>query len=282
MLRILGRLRRELVTERQFGSYFRYAVGEIVLIVLGIVVALQLNDWNDERLRQQQVRAYAQALATDLAEDVKMLVPVDGQIRVIMRQADELARYTRGRPLEDVDNADVFFLTYTTSGYRPYAWNRTAIEQLKTSGALREMQNQQLARQIADYDALTHHLDQDYAGDVAMIGASRAQVNRVRNLNYANIDEALAYFAEVPDDDTELAFFAFRESPIFARMVAEQLPLLTRDPADVAVMVNEAIEIRDAIRPRVEVEFPRLRELAEQIQVGIKAEYPGPAEGARQ
>ena len=114
-----------------------------------------------------------------------------------------------------------------------------------------------------------------------MIGASRAQVNRVRNLNYANIDEALAYFAEVPDDDTELAFFAFRESPIFGQMRAERLPLLARDPAELAVVVNEAIEIRDAIRPRVEVEFPRLRELAEQIQVGIKAEYPGPAEGAR-
>ena len=79
MLRILGRLRRELVTERQFGSYFRYAVGEIVLIVLGIVVALQLNDWNDERLRQQQVRAYAQALATDLAEDVKCWCPWTGR-----------------------------------------------------------------------------------------------------------------------------------------------------------------------------------------------------------
>ena len=281
MLRILGRLRRELVTERQFGSYLRYAIGEVVLIVLGIVLALQLNDWNDERLRQQQVRAYAQALAADLAEDVKMLVPVDGQIRVIMRQADELANYTRGRPIEDISNAEVFFLTFNVSGYRPYAWNRTAIEQLKTTGALREMQNQRLARQVAAYDALTHHLDQDFAGDVAMVGASRAIVNRVRNLNYPNIGQALGYFAQVPDEDTELAFFAFRESPIFARMVAEQLPLLTRDPADVAVMVNEAIEIRDAIRPRVEVEFPRLRELAEQIQVGIKAEYPGPAEGAR-
>ena len=274
MLRILGRLRRELVTERQFGSYLRYAIGEVVLIVLGIVLALQLNDWNDERLRQQQVRAYAQALAADLAEDLKMLVPVDGQIRVIMRQADELANYTRGRPIEDISNAEVFFLTFNVSGYRPYAWNRTAIEQLKTTGALREMQNQRLARQVAAYDALTHHLDQDFAGDVAMVGASRAMVNRVRNLNYPNIGQALGYFAQVPDDDTELAFFAFRESPIFVRMVAEQLALLTRDPADVAVMVNEAIEIRDAIRPRVEVEFPRLKQLAEQIQVGIAAEYP--------
>lgn len=274
MLRMLGRLRRELVTERQFGGYLRYAFGEVLLIVLGIVLALQLNDWNDQRQRQQQVHAYARALAGDLAEDQRMLVPVDGQIRVIMRQSDELAAYVRGRPFADLDNAEIFFLTYNASGYRPYAWNRTAIEQLKTSGALREMRNQALARKIADYDALTHHLDQDYAGDVALIGASRAMVNRVRNLNYPNIGEALSYFAEVPDDDTERASFAFRESPIFARMRAEQLPLLTRDPTDVAVMVNEAIEIRDVIRPRVEVEFPKLKRIAEEIAAGIEAEYP--------
>lgn len=273
MIRILGRLRRELVTERRIGGYVRYAVGEVLLIMLGIVLALQLNDWNDDRIRQRQVHDYSRALAGDLAEDLKMLAPVDAQIRVIMRQSDELAAYVRGKPLADIENAELFFLTYMASGYRPYAWNRTAIEQLKTSGALREMRNQSLARKIADYDALTHHLDQDYAGDIAMIGASRTQVNRVRDQNYPNILDALAYFAQVPDEQTEQGFFAFRDTPIFARMRADRLPLLTRDPTDVAVMVNEAIGMRDGIRPRVEIEFPRLRQMAQEIIAGIDAEY---------
>ena len=271
------RLRKPALTStigRPFGQYLRYALGEVVLIVVGIVLALQLNDWNDERLQQKQVRVYAQALAGDLAEDLRMLVPVDAQVRVLMRQADELATYVRDRPFVALTNADLFFLTYTAGSYRPFAWNRTTLEQLATSGALREMRNQGLARKIAAYDALTHHLDQDYLSDTDMISRGRAGVNRVRNLNYPNIDKALAYFARVPDDDTEAGFFAFRDTEIFARMRAEDLPLLTSDPRDVAVMVNAAIEVRDAIRPRVEVEFPRLRVMAQEIVAEIQAEYP--------
>lgn len=81
-----------------------------------------------------------------------------------MRQADELASYTRGKPLEAVSNAELFLLTYDT-GYRPYAWSRSALERLKSTGALRAMRDQELARMIAQYDALPHHLDRDYEDD---------------------------------------------------------------------------------------------------------------------
>jgi hypothetical protein len=274
MLRVFKRLRGELTAERRFGSYLRYASGEIVLIVIGIFLALQLNDWNDRRIRQKQVQAYAQALVGDLTQDMRMLVPVDAQIRVIMRQADELADYVRGKPISEIANADLFFLTFGSGGYRPFAWNRTALDQLKTSGALREMRNQDLARKISAYDALTHHLDQDLASDTDMLVRARAGVNRVRNLNYPEISEAMAYFSRIPDDDTEAAFFAFRSTDTFARMRARELPLLTTDRTEVDVMVNSSLEVRDAIRPRVEVEFPRLRGMADEIVALVQAEYP--------
>jgi hypothetical protein len=199
---------------------------------------------------------------------------VDAQIRVIMRQADELAEYTRGKPISAIANIDIFFLTFSSGGYRPFAWNRTALDQLKTSGALREMRNQELARKISAYDALTHHLDQDFTSDADMLARARAGVNRVRNLNYPEISEAMAYFSQVPDDDTESAFFAFRTTDTYARMRARDLPLLTRDRTEVDVMVNSSLEIRDAIRPRVEVEFPRLRRMADEIVALVQAEYP--------
>ena len=190
------------------------------------------------------LRAYAQALAGDLAEDMRMLVPVDAQIRVIMRQADELAAYTRGRPITELANVDLFLLTHSSGSYRPYAWNRTALDQLKDSGALREMRNQDLARKISAYDALTHHLDQDFASDAQLISGSRDGVNRVRNLNYPEISEAMAYFGRVPDDDTEAAFFGFRNSDIHGRMRAHDLPLqLLRRNRTVVARMRRAVDV---------------------------------------
>ena len=49
MLRFLRKMRQALIPENRFGRYFFYAVGEIVLVVIGILIALQINNWNEER-----------------------------------------------------------------------------------------------------------------------------------------------------------------------------------------------------------------------------------------
>lgn len=67
-------------------------------------------------------------------------VPVEGQIRRLMRQADKLTDYTRGKPVTEIDNAKVCLYTYGL-GYRPYTRSRAALEQLKSSGGLEEMRN---------------------------------------------------------------------------------------------------------------------------------------------
>ncbi|MFO1395033.1 MAG: hypothetical protein U1F09_14840 [Steroidobacteraceae bacterium] len=272
MVSLIGRIRRRIASDGRTSEYLRYALGEVALIVVGILLALQINDWNADRIEQRQVRDNSLALLTDLAADRAMLGPVDAQIRVILKQSNELAAYVRDKPLGQLSNAEIFLLTYGTS-YRPYEWHRASIDRLKETGALRAMRDQVLARAILRYDALTRHLDQDYQGDTAAIMDARPVVNRIRDMNYPEIGRILGYFASVPDEGYEQAFFAFRETPIFHGMEARHLPLLSTDPTDLGAMVNSALEIRDAIRPRVEVEFPRLRVLSEQISERIRTEY---------
>ncbi len=48
------------------GRYLLYAVGEIVLVMIGILLALQVNNWNEERIRQQEERALLENLLEDL------------------------------------------------------------------------------------------------------------------------------------------------------------------------------------------------------------------------
>ena len=38
------------MSENKTGKYFKYAIGEIVLVVIGILIALQINTWNENRL----------------------------------------------------------------------------------------------------------------------------------------------------------------------------------------------------------------------------------------
>ena len=55
------------------GKYFKYAIGEIVLVVIGILIALQVSNWNQLRIEQNSMNAYYAKLANTLEDDIKEL-----------------------------------------------------------------------------------------------------------------------------------------------------------------------------------------------------------------
>jgi len=50
-----------------------YAIGEIVLVVIGILIALQINSWNEERLMKNNINLYLGALVQDMREDIDVI-----------------------------------------------------------------------------------------------------------------------------------------------------------------------------------------------------------------
>ena len=55
-----------MLTENKFSKYLIYAIGEIVLVVIGILIAIQINDWNNKRIEKQSDYQLIGALITDL------------------------------------------------------------------------------------------------------------------------------------------------------------------------------------------------------------------------
>ena len=52
--------------ENKTGKYFKYAIGEIVLVVIGILIALQINNWNENRKIDKVRQDYYGQLLEDL------------------------------------------------------------------------------------------------------------------------------------------------------------------------------------------------------------------------
>ncbi len=256
------------MAKKALGNYFWYAFGEIFLVVAGILIALQINNWNEERIEQKQVREYALALASDLQRDIEMLVPVSKQIDHQIRLSNELATYMQGRSLEDIHNIDLVVFTRNPF-YRPYEWNRAVLEQMKSSGALRQIKNQQLAKKISEYDALTRHLDNDLVNDQSDIRQGVNAVLGVINMNHPQREKIVVYDDD-SNDDLLTAFFA---SDLYLELRNSDVKLLSDDINEIRRATNYFIEISTYLDARTEIEIPRLRENGQEIIAMINAEY---------
>ena len=247
--------------------YASYAVGELVLVVLGILIALQINNWNEERLEQQQIADYAHALIKDLERDLAMIKVIKSEIDVLIQKIDTLAAYIDNRTIEDVRNIDLYYLMRAPF-YRPYAWNRTALEQIKSSGALRQMKNQELAEKISAYEAFTNHLEGDYAFDRTVGTNAVALAGTVIDMNYQNVHENFGSGSPMS--------FSFPDSPFHAAFEDSNLSLLTDNMEDIRVVVNSYLILGGyyGIRPRSYTEMPRLAADATELIELLKDEYP--------
>lgn len=69
MIKFFRRIRQQLLTESKFSRYLLYAVGEIVLVVVGILIALGVNNWNQEAKDRQAGEAHLERIHRDLVQD---------------------------------------------------------------------------------------------------------------------------------------------------------------------------------------------------------------------
>ena len=68
MLHFFRKIRRDLLTNSQFFKYLKYAVGEIILVVIGILIAIQVDNWNKSRIDHLRETKILKELRDDLLE----------------------------------------------------------------------------------------------------------------------------------------------------------------------------------------------------------------------
>jgi len=71
MLRFFRHIRQRLLRDNKFSKYLLYAVGEILLVVIGILIALQVDNWNQERENKEKVKAILSDLMVELESNIE-------------------------------------------------------------------------------------------------------------------------------------------------------------------------------------------------------------------
>ena len=73
MIKFFRNIRQSLIMENKTSKYFKYAIGEIVLVMIGILLALQVNNWNNNRIEASKEQLLLKNLQTDFKTNLSEL-----------------------------------------------------------------------------------------------------------------------------------------------------------------------------------------------------------------
>ncbi len=78
MIKFFRKIRQNLLHKRKTSKYLKYAIGEILLVVIGILIALQINNWNENRKKEKQLDTIYSTIEQNLKTDLKaIIVPIE-------------------------------------------------------------------------------------------------------------------------------------------------------------------------------------------------------------
>jgi len=92
--------------ENKTGKYFKYAIGEIILVVIGILIALSINNWNEERLVNLQIKTNLINLSTAINQDLELLKEIEEVNDFRMNSILQILKWTE-IPLPEIDTIPI-------------------------------------------------------------------------------------------------------------------------------------------------------------------------------
>jgi len=158
MLRFFRRIRQKLITEGHLSKYLIYALGEILLVVAGILIALQINNWNQDRNNRETERTYLNGLKSDLEYNLEQLnhydevldIKVDVLKRILNGTYDKISHKRTSSELSGNGAYDIF---YSRFNYNVEFRNNTYKEML-SNGGISLIESEVLRQEIFDHYGL--------------------------------------------------------------------------------------------------------------------------------
>ncbi len=147
-----------------------YAIGEILLVVIGILLALQINNWNENRKQKNQLNGILQDVASDLKKDTLLV----GQAIKFYQLIDSASIRIMNKEITKDNYRDCRICPSLATLYRPVVINKKGFELLKLYS------NENFTKN----DSLVSNIVQGYNSFIALFDANnqRLETNVVKNV----------------------------------------------------------------------------------------------------
>ncbi|MCC1484470.1 DUF6090 family protein [Winogradskyella immobilis] len=151
MIKFFRKIRQKLISENKSGKYFKYAIGEVILVVIGILIALAINNWNTQRINDKRNNELLIKLSKELDLNIERAILLDTTgdsfgDRLIF--SDSLLNILdRGIRIEDLDYMQSQLIFYVNT----FNLNTSVFEELKNTASLYSIGSDHLVTEIQRY-----------------------------------------------------------------------------------------------------------------------------------
>ncbi|MAM29149.1 MAG: hypothetical protein CMC13_09005 [Flavobacteriaceae bacterium] len=152
MIKLFRNIRKRLIGENRFSKYVLYAIGEIILVVIGILIALSINTWNENQKNRIKERNVLTNLKADLTADMEKLDSLKFQFEQAAASKEIFESFLYYKDTINVSLTEHFKnqFIHVLGDFNP---NTITIDELKSSGSANLISNPLLSRELyALYD----------------------------------------------------------------------------------------------------------------------------------
>ncbi|NER10014.1 hypothetical protein SAMN06265375_101458 [Muriicola jejuensis] len=227
MIHFFRKIRQNLLSENRVSRYLLYAIGEIVLVVIGILIALQINNYNEAKKQRRQEVHYLQNLKTDLQLNISEL---DNYIAVRngrIESANKVLEYFEGKPLIYLND----FAFHTTNIYiwQKFTQQDNTFQELINSGNLALISNDSIKDDLLNLQSLYSKLKNEeahfrYDAEVLLYEPSYAVLDLnpiVKNFTYQVTNGQAGEDVELPRENYEAMLRDLKQKNGFMMAVYE-------------------------------------------------------------
>tara|TARA_R110002073_G_scaffold14554_2_gene59351 strand:+ start:32866 stop:33570 length:705 start_codon:yes stop_codon:yes gene_type:complete len=127
------------------GKYFKYAIGEIVLVVIGILIALSINNWNEKRIEANQEKITLSNLNEEFQDNLRDLDSINAKLSNSIGDLEHLfAMFSKEESQYASTTLDsIISKTLASPTWKP---SEFVLNDLKNSGGLSKLRNKELKK----------------------------------------------------------------------------------------------------------------------------------------
>ena len=162
MIKFFRKIRETLLSEGKTGKYLKYALGEIILVVIGILIAIQINEWNQTRIERKQYIIMLQNLEQEFRRNKELLTTISSNYVSSINANIKLMQQFSAENHLNLSDQQIDTLLGQSLKQAPFYPPQPVLSELLNSGKIKSLPNENIKRYLFDWESTIKWFHFDY------------------------------------------------------------------------------------------------------------------------